>query len=112
MSEIYQTALNCYNDKDKEQKYDGKFDCSGFVVYCYNQNKKTNVPHSSAQIWNQGSDGDGSAGDIACWDGHVGICVGDGRVIHSYHKDHIICRDKISDVSKWDKRPLKGFKRF
>ena len=48
MSEIYQTALNCYNDKDKEQKYDGKFDCSGFVAFCYSENNKKNVPHSSA----------------------------------------------------------------
>ena len=44
MSEIYKTALNCLNDKDKKTKYDGKYDCSGFVVFCYNQNQKTNVP--------------------------------------------------------------------
>ena len=110
MSDIYQTALNCLNDEKKS--YDGKFDCSGFVVYCYNQNKKTNVPHSSAQIWKQGSNGNGSAGDIACWDGHVGISDGKGNVIHSYHGDHRICRNSIEEVSKWDKRDFKGYKRF
>ena len=109
MSGIYQTALDCYNDKKK--KYDGKYDCSGFVAYCYSQNGKK-VPHSSAEIWKKGSNGDGSAGDIACWDGHVGISDGSGNVIHSYHEDHRICKDSVDDVSKWDKRSFKGYKRF
>ena len=109
MSDIYQTALDCYNDE--ENQYDGKYDCSGFVAYCYGKKGKT-VPHSSAGIWNQGSNGDGSAGDIACWDGHVGITDGRGNVIHSYHDDHSICKDSISDVSEWDKRTFKGYKRF
>ena len=92
MSNIYQTALNCLNDKEKNKKYDGKFDCSGFVVYCYSQNNKTNVPHSSAEIWKKGSDGNSTtAGDIVCWNGHVGISDGKGNVIHSYHDDHRIC---------------------
>ena len=110
MSDIYQTALNCLNDEKKS--YNGKFDCSGFVSFCYSENNKKNVPHSSAQIWNKGADGNGSAGDIACWDGHVGISDGNGNVIHSYHKDHEICLDSISNVSNWDKRTFKGYKRF
>ena len=93
-------------------KETGKFDCSGFVIHCYQQNGKNNVPHSSAQIWTNGAVGDGSAGDIVCWDGHVGICDGNGNVIHSYNSNHNIRKDSISNVSKWDGRKVKGYKRF
>ena len=106
MSGILSTAENLIG------KETGKFDCSGFVVHCYKQNGINNVPHSSAQIWINGAVGDGSAGDIVCWDGHVGICDGNGNVIHSYRSDQKIYIDSISDVSKWDKKSLKGYKRF
>ena len=33
MTDIYKTALEMYNDEDKNEKY--KFDCSGFVKHCY-----------------------------------------------------------------------------
>ncbi len=110
MSGIYATALNCYNNSND---YNGKFDCSGFVVYCYKQNNINNVPHSSSQIWKTGLNGDGSAGDIACWNGHVGICDGQGNVIHSYHADHSIVAHTIEQVShpKWN-GPLLGYRRF
>ena len=110
MSGIFETALNCYkNNKD----YNGKFDCSGFVKFCYNQNGINNVPHSSSAIWQNGSPGDGSIGDIACWNGHVGICDGKGNVIHSYHDGHLIVAHTIKQVSdkKWN-GPLKGYRRF
>jgi len=93
-------------------KETGKYDCSGFVVYCYQLNGKNNVPHSSSMIWKNGSQGDGSAGDIVCWDGHVGICDGNGNVIHSYNSHHNIRKDPISKVSQWDKRTVKGYRRF
>ena len=58
-------------------------------------------------IWEKGSQGDGlSAGDIVCWDRHVGICDGNGNVIHSYNKNHK--KDPISKVSQWDGRTVKG----
>ena len=107
---IVETALYCLKNN---KNYDGKFDCSDFVKYCYNQNGKYNVPRTSSQMWQQGSKGDGSAGDIACWNGHVGICVGNGSVIHSYHDGHLIVSNTIAEVSqpKWN-GPLKGYVRF
>ena len=72
------------------------------------------MPHSSSSIWNKGSKGNGSAGDIACWDGHVGTCDGKGNVIHSYYDDkHLIVSHTIKQVSqpKWIGN-LKGYKRF
>ena len=108
MGDVFKTAFDCNMNRDQ---FDGKFDCSAFVQYCYSQNGKS-VPRSSAQIWNQGQPGDGSIGDIACWDGHVGICDGQGNVIHSYHAGHLIVCHPIANVSKWDKRPLKGYRRF
>ncbi len=106
MSGILSTAENLIG------KETGKFDCSGFVIHCYQQNGKNNVPHSSAQIWTNGAVGDGSAGDIVCWDGHVGICDGNGNVIHSYNSNRNIRKDPISKVTSWDKREVEGYRRF
>ena len=106
MSDILDTAEDLIGRKT------GVFDCSGFVSYCYEENGIYNVPHSSYQIWANGSEGDGSAGDIVCWDGHVGICDGYGNVIHSYNSNHNIRKDSIRQVSQWDRRPVKGFRRF
>ena len=108
MSGIFETAFKCYK---KKEDFDGKFDCSGFVQFCYNQNGINNVPHSSSLIWQNGSPGDGSIGDIACWNGHVGICDGKGNVIHSYHDGHLIVPHTIAQVSKWN-GTLKGYRRF
>ena len=108
MSDILKTALECNRDREN---FDGKFDCSGFVKYCYEKNGKNNVPHSSSEIWKKGQPGDGSAGDIACWQGHVGICDGNGNVIHSYHDGHLIVAHEISKINKWNGN-LKGYRRF
>lgn len=105
MSDISDTAEDLIGRKT------GAFDCSGFVAYCYAQNG-INIPHSSYQIWARGLEGDGSAGDIVCWDGHVGICDGYGNVIHSYNSSHNIRKDPISKVSQWDGRYVKGYRRF
>ena len=105
MSAIANTAESCIG------KFTGKWDCSGFVAYCYQQNGKS-IPHSSAQIWSQGKAGTGARGDIVCWDGHVGICDGAGNVIHSYNANHNIRKDPISKVSSWDNRKVKGYRRF
>ena len=110
MSGIFKTAFDCNQNREN---FDGKFDCSGFVEYCYNQNGKSNVPHNSSEIWKKGLEGNGSIGDIACWNGHVGICDGNGNVIHSYHDGHLIVAHTIKQVSdpKWN-GPLKGYRRF
>ena len=107
---IVETALYCLKNN---KNYDGKFDCSDFVKYCYNQNGKYNVPRTSSQMWQQGSKGDGSAGDIACWNGHVGICDGNGNVVHAYGSTNGSVRiNKIDDCSRWDNRPVLGYRRY
>ena len=110
MSKIFEKAFYC---NQKREEFDGKFDCSGFVKYCYDKNGIKNVPHSSSEIWNNGKPGDGSIGDIACWNGHVGICDGKGNVIHSYHNGKLIVAHTIAQVSQssWN-GPLKGYRRF
>ena len=75
------------------------------------KNGKNNVPHSSSDIWKNGLPGDGSAGDIACWNGHVGICDGSGNVIHCYYDNRIIVAHPISQINQWN-GPLKGYRRF
>ena len=70
-----------------------------------------NVPHNSAAIWNEGAEGDGSAGDIVCWRNHVGICDGQGNVIHSYHEGHLIVYHSIDQITEWNGGFL-GYRRF
>lgn len=63
----------------------GGFDCSGFVGYVYRQ-AGISLPRTS---WGQGasgskvSAGEASAGDIVYYGGHVGIYLGEGKMVHS-----------------------------
>jgi len=61
-------------------------DCSGFVMSVYN-NFGVSLPHSSAADRSVGAAVDGlanaQAGDIVCYSGHVGIYVGDGKIVHA-----------------------------
>ena len=100
MSAIADTAESLIN---KEWE-----DCSSFVKYCYAVHN-INIPRGSAEIFNKGIKSNGKRGDIVCWAGHVGICDGNGKVIHAYHKNSIVCKDSINDVSAWDKRSVKGY---
>ncbi len=112
MSSIYERALDVLDNQDDNDEYkEIKFDCSSFVQFCYAKNH-ISIPRSSSEQWNKGQQGNGSAGDIACWNGHVGICDGYGNVIHSYRSDQKIYKDSIEDVSTWDKRKLKGYRKF
>lgn len=74
-------------------------DCSGFVNQLYAAYGYS-VPRSSSQLAQSGSSVSGldqaEAGDVICYDGHVGIYLGDGTIVHaSNEKDGI----KVSDVN-------------
>ena len=61
-------------------------DCSGFVMSVY-ANFGVSLPHSSTADRSQGASVDGlanaQAGDIICYSGHVGIYIGDGKIVHA-----------------------------
>ena len=105
MSDIAETAESFIG------KMTGQYDCSGFTQYVYSLHGKS-IPHSSEEQFNQGIKSDGSAGDIVCWNGHVGICDGKGNVIHSYNSNHNIKKNSIAKVSDWDGKTVKGYVRF
>ena len=105
MSDIAQTAADLIG------KQTGTWDCSGFTQHCYSVHGKS-IPRTSGDQYSQGTASNGGAGDIVCWKGHVGICDGNGNVIHSYNANHNIRKDKISDVSRWDKREVLGYVKF
>lgn len=74
-------------------------DCSGFVMSVYS-NFGVSLPHSSTALRSQGYDAGGVAnaqpGDIICYSGHVGLYIGDGKIVHaSTSKTGII----VSNVS-------------
>ena len=100
MSDIATTAESHRNEKWE--------DCSKFVQDCYKAHG-IDIPRNSSDIYNQGTPSNGSRGDIVCWNGHVGICDGNGNVIHCYRDDHKIYIDPISNVSSWDRRNVKGY---
>ena len=104
-SDILQTA------EDLIGKETGRWDCSGFTQYVYSVNGKA-IPRTSGEQCRQGTVSDGRAGDIVCWNGHVGISDGKGNVIHSYNSNHNIKRNKIEDVSQWDNRKVLKFVKF
>ena len=105
MSKIASFAASCIGTMT------GKYDCSGFTQYCYKSNG-INIPRTSYDQFSNGIKSNGGAGDIVCWNGHVGICDGNGNVIHSYNSNHNIRRDPISSVSRWDNRTVLGYVKF
>lgn len=81
-------------------------DCSGFVMKVY-EHFGISLPHSSYLMRSCGelvTDGyfDASVtqpGDIICYDGHVALYMGDGKIIHAANKRDGI---KISDATYRD----------
>ena len=60
-------------------------DCSGFVMSVY-ANFGVSLPHSSGAIAGCGvpvTDGNYQPGDVICYNGHVGIYIGNGQMVHA-----------------------------
>ena len=63
-------------------------DCSGFVMSVY-AHFGISLPHSSAALRGVGRSVDISdiqPGDIVCYEGHVGLYAGNGRLLHASNK--------------------------
>ena len=84
------------------------YDSSSFVHYCHQQ-IGINIPKTFEEIYRGGIEGDGSPGDIVCWDDYVGICDGEGNVILEYGT---LSKYSIEDISKMIKKNTKGFRRY
>lgn len=73
-------------------------DCSGFVKAVYAK-FGVNLPHSSLALRSSGyavSEAEMKPGDLVCYSGHVGIYIGNGKLVHaSNEKDGI----KISNYN-------------
>jgi cell wall-associated NlpC family hydrolase len=78
------------------------FDCSGFVMYVFNQ-VGVSLPHNAAAQYGYGmpvSRDQLQSGDLVFFNGlgHVGIYIGGGQFIHSPHTGDVV---KISSLSGW-----------
>lgn len=89
------------------------FDCSGFVYYVFKHFGFT-VPtstdgYSNASKYGTKIKGDSNAklGDIVVWSGHVGIYIGNGKVMNALGSKTGVCETKISEFvnSKRIKNP-------
>lgn len=63
-------------------------DCSGFVMSVYAA-YGVSLPHSSSALRSVGygvSQSEMQPGDIVCYSGHVGICIGGGQIVHASNK--------------------------
>ena len=105
MSDIAATAESLIGQET------GTYDCSAFTQHVYSLHGKS-IPRTSGEQYKKGTPSNGAAGDIVCWSGHVGICDGNGNVIHSYNANHNIRKDSIANVSKWDGRKVLGYVTF
>ena len=66
-------------------------DCSGFVMAVYG-NFGFRLPHYDVSDRSVGSPvsslADARAGDIVCYNGHVALYMGDGRIVHAQDEHH------------------------
>ncbi len=83
------------------------FDCSGYVYYCLNHSGVKSIKYMTSGTWAKSSYpridkiGDLKKGDIICFKGHVGIYMGDGKMIHaSSSADKVVIGNAFSSWSK------------
>ena len=82
-------------------------DCSGFVMSVYAA-YGVSLPHSSGSLRSVGygvSKSDMQPGDIVCYNGHVGIYAGNGKLVDAVNSSKGIClsnafRDPIITVRR------------
>jgi cell wall-associated NlpC family hydrolase len=91
----------------------GGFDCSGLVMYAFQQ-VGISLPHSSYAQYGAGvpvSRDQLQAGDLVFFDGlgHVGIYVGGGSFIHAPHTGDVV---KISSMTGWYASSYVGARRI
>ncbi|MDE5604750.1 MAG: C40 family peptidase [Eubacterium sp.] len=79
------------------------FDCSGFVAYVFNHFGFT-VPNSSAGYNNYSQygtkitdDSKAKLGDVVVWNGHVGIYIGDGKMVNALGARYGVCETVIKE---------------
>ena len=80
------------------------FDCSGFVYYVYNH-FGISMSTASSDYWKNptkygtkvSGDSNAKAGDIVVWSGHVGICIGNGKMINALGPGYGVCETKITE---------------
>lgn len=84
-----------------------EFDCSGFVYYCLNKSGVKSIKYMTSGTWAKSNQprvdkiGDLKKGDIICFKGHVGIYMGDGKMIHaSSSADKVVIGNAFSSWSK------------
>ncbi len=68
------------------------FDCSGLTMMAWGQ-AGVKMPHGSTEQYNMFphvSLGEAQPGDLIVWDGHVGIYIGDGMMIHAPHTGTLV----------------------
>ncbi len=81
----------------------GGFDCSGLVMYAYEQ-VGVSLPHSSYAMWDDGvavPKDQLQPGDIVFFDGlgHVGIYIGGGEFVHAPHTGTVVQVSSLDDGS-------------
>ena len=91
----------------------GGFDCSGLVMYAFQQ-VGISLPHSSYAQYGAGvsvSRDQLQPGDLVFFDGlgHVGIYVGGGSFIHAPHTGDVV---KISSMTGWYASSYVGARRI
>lgn len=74
------------------------FDCSGLVQYSFSS-VGVGVPRTSSELAQAGTEvqpGDIRAGDLVCWEGHVGIYIGGGQYVHAPQTGDVV---RTADLS-------------